>query len=150
MMGLPDHKILDLLWKCPLSRHYGQPTIAEFVDMLRKNPKALPHPSPEKIKEQEKLHPAGKIVPGPKNGIVFVSYSGIHLGPKEAIPTLSMLEVELEHLGYKCIGSFACPGKHGNQATPDWWHGDMRHRPSERDLMRAELFLEDKLEQYGG
>jgi hypothetical protein len=116
--------------------------------MLRKNPKALPHPSPEKVKEAQKAGKTGKIIPGPKNGIVFVSYSGIHLGPKEAVPTLSMLEVELEHLGFRCIGSFACPGKHGNQVTPEWWHGDMRGRPNEKDLLRAELFLEDKLDQY--
>jgi len=147
MLGLPDLKILELLTKSPLSGHYGQPSIEEFVDLMRKNPKTLPHPSPEKIKEMEKKHPDGKIVPGPKSGVVFVTYGGIHLGPKEAAPSLSFLENELEHLRFKCAGSFGCPGKHGNRATPEWWHGDIRNRPSERDLLRAELFLEEKLDE---
>lgn len=29
-----------------------------------------------------------------------------------------------------------------------WWHYDVQHRPSERDLMKAEIFLEELLEDY--
>lgn len=90
-----------------------------------------------------------KIVPGPKKGVAFVTYSGEHLGPQEAEPALGLLALEIEHLKYKCIGRFSCPGKHAghNEATPQWWHGDIRDRPNERDLLRAGLFLEEKLEE---
>ena len=90
-----------------------------------------------------------KIVPGPNKGVVFVTYSGEHLGPQEAEPALGLLALELEHLKYRCIGRFSCPGKHvgHEEATPEWWHGDIRDRPNERDLLKAEIFLEDKLEE---
>ncbi len=82
-----------------------------------------------------------------KKGIVFVTFGGLHLGPKEAVPALSLLEMELEHLRIECIGSFACPGKHGNISGPDIWYHDLVDRPNERDLRKAEIFLEEKLEE---
>jgi len=88
-----------------------------------------------------------KITPGPKTGIVFVTYAGTHLGPKEAEPSLSLLELNIEHLRFKCIGRFSCPGNIGKRATPGYWHGDIRGRPSKRDLLKAEIFLEEKLEE---
>jgi len=37
-------------------------------------------------------------------------------------------------------------------ATPkekhQWWHYDVQHRPNERDLLKAEIFLEELLEDY--
>lgn len=83
-----------------------------------------------------------KIVPGPKCGIVFCTYSGAHLGPKEAETALKLLELEIEHLHFKCIGSFACPGKYLNHPTPDWYHGDIRTRPDADDLKRVTEFIE--------
>lgn len=111
--------------------------------------------------------PHEKIVPGPKKGIVFATYAGAHLGPKEAAPALKWLEVEMEHQKFKCIGSFCCPGEmkmagHPNPPPPEmlekmknrprpsadaWWHGDIKDRPNEKDLLKAELFIEDKLEE---
>lgn len=88
-----------------------------------------------------------KIVPGPKTGIVFATYGGAHLGPKEAEPALSLLALSIEHLKFICVGRFSCPGKEGKRPTPDYWHGDLSHRPSERDLKKAEIFLEEKLEE---
>ena len=88
-----------------------------------------------------------RIIPGPKTGIVFVTYAGTHLGPKEAEPALSLLELNIEHLKFKCIGRFSCPGKMGKRPTPGYWYGDISNRPSERDLLKAEIFLEEKLEE---
>jgi hypothetical protein len=87
-----------------------------------------------------------KITIGPKKGIVFVTYGGAHMGPPEAIPALAFLHSELEHLRYVCIGKFSCPGKMFNRPTPGWWHTDIYKRPNERDLLRAELFIEEMLE----
>jgi hypothetical protein len=90
-----------------------------------------------------------KIVPGPKAGIVFVTYAGVHLGPKEAEPALSLLDLEIEHLRFKCIGRFSCPGKMGSRPRPGYWYADLIHRPNERDLKKAEIFLEEKIEELG-
>ena len=88
-----------------------------------------------------------KITVGPKKGVVFVTFAGTHIGPKEADPSLSLLELNIEHLRFKCVGRFACPGKIGKKATPGYWYGDIRGRPSERDLLKAEIFLEEILEE---
>jgi flavorubredoxin len=88
-----------------------------------------------------------KITVGPKKGVVFVTYAGTHLGPKEAEPSLSLLDLNIEHLRFKCVGRFACPGAIGKRPTPGYWHGDIRGRPSERDLTKAEIFLEEMLEE---
>ena len=88
-----------------------------------------------------------KITPGPRKGIVFVTYAGTHLGPKEAEPALSLLELNIEHLKFKCVGRFSCPGGIGNRRTPGQWFGDISGRPNERDLLKAEIFMEEKLEE---
>jgi flavodoxin len=88
-----------------------------------------------------------KITPGPRKGVVFVTYAGAHLGPKEAEPALSLLELNMEHLRFKCVGRFSCPGGIGKKATPGYWFGDIRGRPNERDLQKAEIFMEEILEQ---
>ena len=88
-----------------------------------------------------------KITPGPKTGVVFVTYAGTHLGPKEAEPALSLLDLNIEHLRFKCIGRFSCPGGISKRPTPGQWFGDIRGRPNERDLQKAEIFMEEKLEE---
>ena len=90
------------------------------------------------------LHRRGvkrKIVPGPKKGAVFATYGGAHLGPKEAETALAMLESCIEHLKFKCVGRFSCPGKMVDYATPEWYHGDIRNRPNATDLDNAEKFI---------
>ncbi len=91
-----------------------------------------------------------RIVPGPRKGIVFVTYAGTHLGPKEAEPALSLLDLDIEHLRFKCVGRFSCPGAVSNQPTPGQWFGDITGRPNARDLKKAEIFLEEKLEEPPG
>jgi flavodoxin len=83
----------------------------------------------------------GKIIPGPKKGTVFATYGGAHLGPKEAKAALAMLESCIEHLEFKCVGRFSCPGKVVDYATPEWFHGDIRDRPNAADLDNAEKFI---------
>jgi len=90
-----------------------------------------------------------KIVLGAdsKKCVVFATYSGCEFGPKEALPALMILELELEHLGFKCIGRFSCPGRFLNDPMPRTYHGDIRDRPNEKDLLKAEMFIEEKLEE---
>jgi hypothetical protein len=90
-----------------------------------------------------------KIVLGPdsKKSVVFVTYAGYEFGPKEAEPAMLVLALELEHIGFKCIGQFCCPGKFLNHPTPGTFHGDIRDRPNENDLLKAQMFIEDKLEE---
>ncbi|HUJ68793.1 MAG TPA: hypothetical protein VLW86_04685, partial [Syntrophorhabdales bacterium] len=72
---------------------------------------------------------------------------GYEFGPKEAVPAMMILELELEHIGFKCIGHFSCPGRFINDPMPRTFHGDIRDRPNEKDLMKAEMFIEEKLEE---
>jgi len=88
-----------------------------------------------------------RIVFGPdsKKAVVFVTYSGFDLGPKEAVPSLELLALEVEHLEIEVIGKFSCLGKFIPGPTPETFWGDIRDRPNEYDLMKAEIFIEDKL-----
>ncbi len=92
-----------------------------------------------------------KIVLGPASppAVVFVTYSGYEFGPREAEPALSLLQLEIEHLGFRCLGRFSCPGRFLDDPTPLAYHGDIRDRPNEADLTRAEYFLEDCLQRSG-
>jgi len=95
--------------------------------------------------------PHHKIVlgTGSKKAVAFVTYSGYDLGAKEAEPGLAQLALEVEHLEFQCIGRFSCPGKFLDEPTPETFLGDIRDRPSERDLMKAEIFIEEILEEMG-
>ncbi len=147
MLELPAEEIINVMCKNPLSGHCGQPTREEVARqrVMRNDSEYLP--PAERPPRQRRPRGVGKIIPGPKKGIVFATYAGMHLGPKEAVPTLSHLELEMEHLKFQCIGSFCCPGKHGDRPGEGTWHGDIRHRPNERDLMKAEIFMEEIIEQ---
>jgi flavorubredoxin len=93
------------------------------------------------------FRPRHKLVPGPKCGLVFCTYSGIHLGPEEAGPALALLALELAHLRFNVIGRLAVPGKMGNLFTPDWYHGVMVDRPDADDLARVDRFVDGIMEQ---
>jgi hypothetical protein len=127
---------------CVGSPVYGAQPWKEIMNFMDVNP-LNPHHVGKDGRRSYK-----KVVLGPKKGIVFVTYAGPHLGPKEAAPALISLEVEMEHLKFECIGSFACPGVNreidvGNEG----WHGDISGRPNERDLLKAEIFMEEKIEE---
>jgi len=94
-------------------------------------------------------HGMHKIVPGPKRGIVFCTYGGVHLGPKEAEPALKLLEVELEHLKFHVIGSLAVPGAMGGRVGPDWYFPDLPSRPNDEDLRNVGRFVDDIMKELG-
>ncbi len=201
----PPFEYDDYDFLCVGSGVFKQLPPSEIVDIMFN----VTHPMPFKGSKPGRVHVQGMIIPGPKNGVVFVTYNGGHLGPKEAEPALSLLEVEMEHLRFKCIGKFSCPGKmnfggggdavgrvaqwfgwtkevarekiqryNANPDTPEFasftiedrqqmdrgkttaqmpqggppparsWHWDLDNRPNERDLEKAEIFLEEILEDY--
>lgn len=90
-----------------------------------------------------------KIVLGPDapRAVVFITYAGYEFGPKEAEPAVQLLALEVEHVGFQFIGQFCCPGKYLDKPTPMTFHGDIRDRPNEKDLLKAQLFIEEKLEE---
>ena len=90
-----------------------------------------------------------KIVLGPESpkAVVFITYAGYEFGPKEAEPAVQLLALELEHIGFQFVGQFCCPGKYLDDPTPRTFHGDIRDRPNEKDLLRAEMFIEERLEE---
>jgi hypothetical protein len=116
-------------------------TIAYISDPLPDKP--APWTDPTLAKRHK------RIVLGPDSpkAVVFATHGGYEFGPKEAEPSLQLLDLEVEHLGFQCIGHFSCPGRYLNDPTPLTYHGDIRHRPDERDLLKAEMFIEDRLEQ---
>jgi hypothetical protein len=93
--------------------------------------------------------PHHKIILGPESpkAVVFITYSGYEFGPREAEPALQLLALEIEHLGFKCIGKFCCPGKSREDPIPGAYHPDNQERPNEKDLLKAEMFIEKKLEK---
>jgi hypothetical protein len=127
----------DYDFMCVGSPVHDSLALEEVILALRRAPK----------EESKRGIPHEKIVFGSKKGIVFATYAGAHLGPKEAVAALAWMDLEMEHQKFQCIGSFCCPGKFINEATPTWYHGDIRNRPNERDFKKAELFIEDKLEE---
>jgi hypothetical protein len=143
--SLPSEEISAVMETNPQSLHY--------VTSSRERPHGEVPPETfakiqEAPQEMHKVEQHRKAVPGTRKGIVFVTYSGAHLGPKEAEPALSMLEMQMEHLElFKCIGRFSCPGRMVKYPTPEYWHGDISKRPDQSDLLRAELFLKEKIEQ---
>lgn len=107
-------------------------------------------PPPWKDPELVGRHRRIELGPNSPKAVVFVTYSGYEFGPKEAEPSLHLLDLEIEHLGFQCIGHFSCPGRYLDDPTPHTYHGDIRGRPDERDLLAAERFIEEKLEEIGG
>ena len=117
--------------------------VPEIMDIMRKNPLSG-HYRPAAGKKGEGYH---KVVAGPKKGIVFATYGGAHMGPKEPVPALMSMALELEHLKFICVGQFACPGKMFNRPMPQYFYKDLHLRPNERDLKKAEIFMEEVLEE---
>lgn len=104
-----------------------------------------PRPKGESRSKEAIMKRMQKIVLGPedKNGIVFVTYGGVHFGPKEAEPALEVMASEMEHLRFRCVGKFACPGKYADFTG---YFKDLKTRPHERDLLKADIFLSEILE----
>jgi hypothetical protein len=90
-----------------------------------------------------------KITLGPDSprAVVFITYAGYEFGPKEALPAVQLLSLELEHIGFQFVGHFCCPGKYVDDPMPRTFHGDIRDRPNENDLLKAQMFIEEKLDE---
>ncbi len=156
---------------CVGSYVHGSLPAEYLVEYMRSNPNNVRyHPDIEKMRNQpepdeEELvkrlagdfnphaqpHESGRTEPPraifnyrDKKGVVFVTFGGEHQGYKEALPSLDLLESELEHTRYQCIGRFACPGRFG---TTRGWFRDLPERPNEKDLMRAEIFIDEILDE---
>jgi hypothetical protein len=142
---LPYNEIYNML------RGFRTGSDPRFV--LRSRDESIPYitePMPQSHpKRDNSFH--HKIVLGPdsKKCIVFATYAGYEFGPKEAEPAMLLLDLEMEHLGFQCIGHFSCPGKFIDDPMPRTFFGDIRDRPNEKDLLRAQLFIEEKLEEIG-
>jgi len=142
----PVEEVMSIMAGAPLPPSEGGPKAA----FMGKGPREVP----EKYRVPEERIAktiTGKIVFGPdaKKGVVFMTYGGTHLGPKEAAPAMSLMALEMEHIPFQCVGQFACPGKHGNKDRPDQWFKDLTKRPNERDLQKAEIFMAEVLEEIG-
>jgi len=104
-------------------------------------PEIPPHKDP-KIEHKKII-----LSPDSPKAVVFITYAGYEFGPKEAEPASTLLALELEHIGFQCIGHFCCPGTYLDNPMPRTFHGDIRNRPNERDLTKAQIFIEEKLEE---
>jgi len=104
-------------------------------------------PIPKHNKKAKEYHRKIVLYPDSPKAVVFVTYGGYEFGAKEAIPAMQLLALEIEHMGFQCIGQFCCPGMYLNDPTPRTFHGDIRGRPNEKDLLKAQMFIEDKLEE---
>ncbi|MBN1191849.1 MAG: hypothetical protein JXA46_19010 [Dehalococcoidales bacterium] len=144
---LPYNEILNMLRGFRIG---GDPRIA-----LKNRDETIPYIT-EPMPEIKPVGPGAnvpsfhrKIVLGPdaKKAVVFATYGGYEFGPKEAEPAMMVLALELEHIGFKCMGRFCCPGKFIDDPMPRTYHGDIRDRPNEKDLLKAQFFIEDILEE---
>jgi hypothetical protein len=107
----------------------------------------ISEPIPDRKIDIDAVHRKIVLSPDSPKAVVFATYGGYEFGPKEAEPALKLLALELEHIGFQCIGEFCCPGKFLNDPTPRTFHGDIRERPDKNDLLKARMFIEDKLEE---
>jgi len=142
--SIPHLDLIDFLRNNPQDAHYdatvekGPIFRDQIPDMLKLSKRNKNAPPPIRHR---------KIVLGPENkkGMVFVTYSGHEFGPVEAIPALELLASELMHLQLHCAGKFSCPGRF-LKSDDTVYNKDLMERPNERDLMKAEIFLEEILE----
>ncbi len=141
---LPYNEILNLL--------RGFRTRMDPRIVLRNRDETIPYinePVPEIPRDRKPAIDHMKIVLGPDapRAVVFITYAGYEFGPKEAEPAVQLLALEIEHIGFQFVGKFCCPGKYLDNPMPRTFHGDIRDRPNERDLLKAQLFIEDILDE---
>jgi hypothetical protein len=140
---LPYNEILNML--------RGFRTGMDPRIVLRNRDETIPYinePVPEIPRDRKPAIDHRKIVLGPDapRAVVFITYAGYEFGPKEAEPAVQLLALEIEHIGFQFVGKFCCPGKYLDNPMPRTFHGDIRDRPNERDLLKAQLFIEDILD----
>jgi len=117
----------------------------------------------------------GKIVLGAdaRKALSFATYAGYEFGADEAQPALDWINLELAHLEVRIVGKFCCQGTmimsnplpdQGREDSANRSNGkptaetdsksgmpaaiNSGNRPNERDLLRAELFIEKVIEDF--
>jgi hypothetical protein len=142
---LPYNEILNML---RLFRTGMDPRIT-----LRNRDETIPYISepvpeiPPHKKDPSLFHHKIVLRPNAPRAAIFITYGGYEFGPEEAQPAVQLLSLELKHIGYQFAGQFCCPGKYLNNPTPSTFHGDIRDRPNAADLLKAQYFIEEKLEE---
>jgi hypothetical protein len=137
---LPDYKSYDFL--CLGSPvEFKLPTEELMAVWNPKHGPFKPGEGPPKNIQQEIVFDADC-----KKGAVFATFAGHHLGMKEPEPALVFMESMIEHARFQCVGKFACPGRMFDGAGG--WFDDINERPNERDLQKAEIFIEEIIENY--
>jgi multimeric flavodoxin WrbA len=78
-------------------------------------------------------------IPG-KYALVFITFSGPHVGLDEALPSGKLLVQEFEHLGFRVEGEWYLVGEfHGwKEGSTKGKLGDIRGRPNSHDLKLVE------------
>jgi len=141
---LPYNEILNMLrgfrtgMDPRITLRFRDETIPYITEPI---PEIPPHKDP-KIDHRKMI-----LGPNSPQAIVFITYAGYEFGPKEALPAVKLLALELEHIGFQYTGHFCCPGKYLDDPMPRSFHGDIRDRPSEKDLLKAQMFIEKKLDE---
>jgi flavodoxin len=74
-----------------------------------------------------------------KKAVVFVTYSGPHIGVREAVPAGKYLAQSLEHIGFETEEWYVVGEFHGwEEANTKGRMGDIRGRPNAEDLAKIE------------
>jgi len=161
----PVEELMSIMAGAPLPPSEGGPKVA-LVGVTREEDVPEKYRFTQRMRDRQKDMKPGKIVFGPdsKKGVIFMTYSGNHLGPKEADPAMRLLALEMEHIPFECVGMFSCPGYHGpgkasgskgasapkdapeRKGAPQGWFKDLDTRPNARDLEKAEIFISEILE----
>jgi len=90
-------------------------------------------------KSPSEVRVPARRIPG-KYALVFVTFSGTHVGVNEALPAGKFLVQEFEHLGFEVKGEWYVVGEfHGwKTGSTRGRMGDIRGRPNAEDLARIE------------
>jgi hypothetical protein len=127
-MHAPYEELLNVI---RVPRYHGVPGVKELV---------------KGTGGQGPLHEKIVLSPDFPKCISFVTFGGMEFGPWEAQPALDLINVEMAHNRITPVGSFCCPGRFLPYDIPSTYYNDLLTRPNEKDLMRAELFIEQILE----
>jgi len=93
----------------------------------------------KEYRKRKEVRLPAQTIPG-KNALVFVTFSGPHLGLDEALPAGKYLRQFFGHLGFQVRGEWYIVGEFHEwpEASIQGYLGDIRGRPSAEDLARVE------------
>jgi flavorubredoxin len=88
-------------------------------------------------RKEGKITPCAPKVPG-KNALIFVTYSGPHIGIDEATPAGKYMRQFFEHVGFEVIGEWYVLSEfHGSlENSTQGKMGDIRGKPTEEELLK--------------